>query len=107
MRSSEKPTIQALTGLRFFAALHVILFHMTMGHITEYPVLVRNFLLAAPIAVEFFFVLSGFILTINYVGADPTVRIHPPSFWLARFARIVPVYLLGLIGWLPIYVRET
>src|SRR5713101_642898 len=100
---SEIPIIKALTSLRFFAAVHVILFHMTMNRIGTYPLLVRNFLLASPIGVVFFFVLSGFILTYNYVRKDKPVT-DSRSFWRARFARIYPVYVLSLGVGLPVLI---
>src|SRR5712692_3689105 len=103
---SDKPLIKALTCLRFFAAVHVILFHMTMNHIGEYPLLVRNFLLAAPIEVGFFFILSGFILTYNYVRKDSR-GVDARTFWVARIARVIPVYVLSLVIGLPVLIREA
>jgi peptidoglycan/LPS O-acetylase OafA/YrhL len=53
-------------------------------------------------AVPFFFVLSGFILTYNY--ADGTLSLRPRAlrdFFVARLARIYPVYLLGLLAFIP------
>jgi peptidoglycan/LPS O-acetylase OafA/YrhL len=38
-------------------------------------------------------VLSGFIMTIVYAELSPR---GAPAYWLARFARIYPVYMLGL-----------
>ncbi len=45
--------------------------------------------------VGFFFLLSGFILAYNY--ADRALTLNPRQFWLARFARLYPIYLLGLV----------
>ncbi len=44
--------------------------------------------------VGFFFLLSGFVLAYNY--ADRALTLNPRQFWLARFARLYPIYLLGL-----------
>lgn len=49
--------------------------------------------------VSFFFVLSGFILTYNYSGA-----VSRREFWNARFARVYPVYVVGLLLSLPFFV---
>ena len=45
-------------------------------------------------AVSLFFVLSGFILTYTY--REPLATGGPRAFYVARFARIYPVVLLGL-----------
>jgi len=44
--------------------------------------------------VDLFFVLSGFILTVNYA---PSSARPLRSFWLLRFFRIYPSYLVGLL----------
>jgi peptidoglycan/LPS O-acetylase OafA/YrhL len=45
-------------------------------------------------AVSFFFILSGFILSYNYKDLSNSPKIK--NFWVARFARIYPIHLLGL-----------
>jgi peptidoglycan/LPS O-acetylase OafA/YrhL len=52
--------------------------------------------------VSVFFVLSGFILSYNYLGRDFTKR----DFWSARFARIAPVYWLSLVLTAPYLAAE-
>jgi peptidoglycan/LPS O-acetylase OafA/YrhL len=87
----KRPPLKALTSIRFFAAMHVVLFHMQVGvHVSRVP-LVANFMASGFTGVTLFFVLSGFILAYNY----PEVR-RPKEFWIARFARIYPVYALSL-----------
>ena len=96
--------VEQLTGLRFFAALGVLLCH--------FHVLIPN---AAPKflfdlgghGVTLFFVLSGFVLTWRYdaphqisTGKTRTgqlPRINLAAFAAARFARIAPVYWLALV----------
>jgi peptidoglycan/LPS O-acetylase OafA/YrhL len=58
------------------------------------------------IAVDFFFLLSGFILAYTYAADDATVRGGNRSFWVARIARIYPVYLLGLLLGLGPYLAD-
>lgn len=63
--------------------------------------------MAGPVAVTYFFVLSGFIMAVVYGDLEPA---GARDYWRARFARIYPVYLLGLacsigrdadpLGWL-------
>lgn len=49
------------------------------------------------LGVNLFFILSGFILVHTYVRPDGTIRGTSRMFWVARFARIYPVYLLGIL----------
>ena len=51
------------------------------------------------LGVNFFFVLSGFILVYTYADRDFTLR----EFWLARFARVYPAYGTSLILALPMF----
>ena len=89
------PVLKALTSLRFFAAMHVALFH-----------LVRPFSLWGPLApvmsagyvgVSFFFILSGFILTYSHAAEYERGKGNATTFWVARFARIYPLYLLSML----------
>jgi peptidoglycan/LPS O-acetylase OafA/YrhL len=56
----------------------------------------QTFLANGYLAVNLFFILSGFILAYTYEGQidGKTNRLH---FWEARFARIYPVYFLSLV----------
>src|SRR5262249_51526881 len=47
-----------------------------------------------PMAVSVFFLLSGFVLAYTYAQE---AKLDARSFLFARFARIYPVYLLGLL----------
>jgi peptidoglycan/LPS O-acetylase OafA/YrhL len=82
--------LDQLTITRFIAALSVVFFHG--GHQLD---IVRHFpmLTAGPTAVGYFFVLSGFVMALVYYrpGAPFDFR----SYWLARFSRIYPVYILA------------
>jgi peptidoglycan/LPS O-acetylase OafA/YrhL len=95
-----RPRLHAITSLRFFAALHVVLFHLQVigigpGGAWWY----QNFAGIGYVGVNFFFVLSGFILVYTYDGPD----LSPRNFWWARFARIYPAYLLSLIVAAPFF----
>jgi peptidoglycan/LPS O-acetylase OafA/YrhL len=89
--------LPALTGVRFFAAFYVVLFHSSSWLESRFhvPVPLKIFFGNGYLAVAFFFVLSGFILAYTYDGqiAGPSHRLR---FWQARFARIYPVYFLSL-----------
>jgi hypothetical protein len=80
--------IKPLTSLRFFAAL-MVLAHHYFGFMAGFS------------GVTFFYVLSGYILAVNYagkVGSWAEIRL----FWWKRFARIYPTHLLTLIATLPL-----
>jgi len=98
------PSLHALTGLRFFAALHVVLYHFGLNTFAQAPAWVTNFLHAGYVGVSLFFILSGFILTYVYLDTRGTRPVHAGKFWVARFARIYPMYLLSLLLWLPFFI---
>ena len=59
----------------------------------------QNFASIGYVGVNFFFVLSGFILIYTYEGSAFSAR----KFWWARFARIYPAYVLSLIVAAPFF----
>lgn len=81
-----------LTFLRFIAAAVVVIFHFGR----EVPSLTwgNAFWLRANPDVSFFFLLSGFILA--HVYGSRGVR-NPRKFYVARLARIVPLYWGALL----------
>ena len=87
--AANRPRLPALTSLRFFAALHVVIFHLYSIHVTEGPAWYRNLSSLGYVGVSLFFVLSGFILVYTYAGRAWTAV----TFWQARIARIYPAYL--------------
>ena len=56
---------------------------------------------SAYVGLSMFFVLSGFILTYIYLGDK---GLEPRRFWLARFARVYPLYLLSLLLSAPFWL---
>jgi peptidoglycan/LPS O-acetylase OafA/YrhL len=94
------PKLKALTSLRFFAALHVVVFHMRIeGLLPAGAWWYENFAAVGYIGVNLFFVLSGFILIYTYAGTGVSLR----RFWQARFARIYPAYVLSLMVSAPFF----
>lgn len=91
----------ALTGLRLFAALWVVLFHYRVtiadwipgGELVE-PILNVGFL-----GVDLFFALSGFILSHRYLDRlGPSFRRREiADFLRLRLARIYPVHLFMIL----------
>jgi peptidoglycan/LPS O-acetylase OafA/YrhL len=93
---AAKAKIVSLESLRGIAALAVALHHgRNLSPLTD-----NGFVRNANVMVDFFFVLSGFVIALNYQdrirGWDGL-----KSFQLARFFRIYPLHfviLLGLLG---------
>ena len=110
---AESNEIKPLTGLRGVAALYVVGFHYLDGLTLTSPG--KTFLAHGYLAVDLFFVLSGFVMALSYA------RMFHTGFSLAayrkflgrRLARVYPLYLAGtvlalflvLLGWLP-YIHD-
>ncbi|SEH17956.1 Peptidoglycan/LPS O-acetylase OafA/YrhL, contains acyltransferase and SGNH-hydrolase domains [Sphingopyxis sp. YR583] len=86
--------LPTLTGLRGFAALAVLLYHIRGGMTGFLPDRVISVLAQGYLAVDLFFVLSGFVLWWTYGGEfrDRGMR-AAPQFIVRRFARIFPLHL--------------
>jgi peptidoglycan/LPS O-acetylase OafA/YrhL len=91
---SKPARLNALTGLRCFAAINVVLFHFSnpqwFGILA--PVVDAGF-----ISVSYFILLSGFVLGYNYNERAQNGELDRKRFWEARFTRIYPIYLLSLL----------
>jgi len=71
-------------------ALNILFFHFTPPHTRIFSPFTDN----GFVFVGFFFLLSGYVLAYNY--ADRALTLNARQFWVARFARLYPIYLLGL-----------
>ncbi len=98
MRGGE---IKALTGLRIVAAVWVVLFHFRpmLGDVSpDFRDALVPVLDCGAQGVDLFFILSGFVLTWNYLdrmGRSWSTRVTMHFLWL-RLARVWPVYLVTL-----------
>ncbi len=99
----SRPRLPAITSLRFFAALHVALFHLNEMGVLTGPRWLKAFAGIGYVGVSFFFVLSGFILVYTYAGR----KMDKADFWQARFARIYPAYLFSLLISAPFFYFGT
>ena len=88
-----RPNLPPLTSLRFFAALGVVVFHYNLTN-NLLPNVIARF---GNEAVTFFFVLSGFILTYAHGLPGAGMNVSPREFFIARLARIWPVYCLAVV----------
>jgi peptidoglycan/LPS O-acetylase OafA/YrhL len=96
--TAHRRSLGALTGIRFFAAFYVVIFHTRVAEVLlEHGHHAASYFFASGyLAVPLFFLLSGFILAYTYKG-----QVEQPGdfrrFWEARFARIWPVYAVSLL----------
>lgn len=87
--------LEALTGLRWFAAFGVFAFHVR----EFYPLPgMPDLALFGNSGVTFFFVLSGFVLTWSYRRSDTA-----PRFYWRRFARIWPALAVSTALAVPVF----
>jgi peptidoglycan/LPS O-acetylase OafA/YrhL len=95
-RAPHASDVACLTSLRFFAALWVLALHYSEQmpvHSSTYTAFFEN----GRLGVDFFFVLSGFILTHVYLGQLRQGRFSFKSFVARRFARLYPLHLATLL----------
>jgi peptidoglycan/LPS O-acetylase OafA/YrhL len=97
----RRPNLPALTGLRFVAALYVVLYHYARFWLAGGPSWVEGFNLAGPVAVSLFFILSGLVLTYGSTDAHGRCTKRPKDFWFARFSRIYPLFVVAIIPAIP------
>ncbi len=96
--SGAQPLLPALTGIRGLAAWWVVLYHFREAiPAAGWPVIVavsgRGYM-----AVDLFFVLSGFIITMNYADRFKTFSGRGYLAFLAlRLGRIYPLHLFMLL----------
>ena len=91
----KKPArLNALTGLRTFAAINIVFFHFSNPQWFGFLAPVVN---AGFASVSFFILLSGFVLAYNYADRARSGELDKVRFWEARFTRLYPVYLLSLL----------
>lgn len=108
-----KMQISAFTGLRGLAAWWVVAFHFRDQLSGVAPAAVTAILDRGFLAVDLFFVLSGFVIQLNY-GSWFEARVSRPrlrDFAIARLARIYPLHfflsILFLLNPLAIALFST
>ena len=94
--------IAQLTGLRFIAAFGVVICHFARAvDLPEWALFITDFFGSF---VMLFFVLSGFVLTINYPQLKNLEKNYFIEYAAGRLARILPVYWLALMLMLLLYL---
>lgn len=94
--TGDRIQLNSLTGLRFFAAIAVVLYHVRL-YLPDIGGVLAIFSFGFT-GVSFFFILSGFVLTWSHRRAISIKR-----FYLHRVARIWPLHVVTLVlaMWVP------
>jgi peptidoglycan/LPS O-acetylase OafA/YrhL len=102
--------IKSLTGLRGVAAIYVVVFHfLSPSPLHAFSNPFKTFVVHGYLAVDLFFILSGFVMALNYsrmFASGWSMAAHR-KFLGRRIARIYPLYfaatiagfLLAMLGW--------
>lgn len=94
---TAKPDLTALTSLRGIAAWYVVLYHIRLTTADILPPEVLHIFSKGYLAVDFFFLLSGFVIWLSYrdrISENGIAAI--PGFLARRFARIYPLHFVIL-----------
>ncbi len=87
--AGDRQTFDTLNGMRGIAALAVAAMHIQWFLGVLHPLIVS-------VVVDFFFVLSGFVIAYSY-EADLQRGTSRRDFLLARLIRLYPLFFLGLV----------
>jgi peptidoglycan/LPS O-acetylase OafA/YrhL len=100
---TSKPHYPILDGLRGVAALMVVSFHIFEAHATSHLDQIINH---GYLAVDFFFLLSGFV--IGYAYDDRWDKMSIGNFFKRRLIRLQPMVIMGMIiGALLFYFQDS
>lgn len=92
MISTQKPHYPILDGLRGTAAILVVIFHLFEGF---FPDLTKHPMSHGYLAVDFFYLLSGFV--VGYAYDDRWGRMSVGDFFKIRLVRLHPLVILGVL----------
>ncbi len=100
---ADKPHYSILDGLRGVAAIMVVAFHVLEAHATtRFDQMINH----GYLAVDFFFLLSGFV--IGYAYDDRWTNISIGEFFKRRLIRLQPMVIIGMIiGAVCFYFQES
>jgi peptidoglycan/LPS O-acetylase OafA/YrhL len=99
----SKPHYQILDGLRGVASIMVVAFHIFEAHSTSHLDQIINH---GYLAVDFFFVLSGFV--VGYAYDDRWGKMSVGGFFKRRLVRLQPMVVIGMvIGALLFYFQDS
>lgn len=105
--SDTKPHYDLLDGLRGVAAILVLWYHVFEGYAFSKNAPIIDYPNHAYLAVDFFFILSGFVIAYAYddrVGRSMSLR----NFFARRLIRLHPMVVLGaLLGAVTFFIQGS
>ncbi|MBP6914262.1 acyltransferase [Candidatus Parcubacteria bacterium] len=93
----NKTFIPQISSLRFFVAMAIVVFHYGRWSWPFNQQLISDYASMMKLGINFFFVLSGFIMAINYEHFKEFSWEKTKEFYRKRIVRIMPLYLIALI----------
>jgi len=109
--------IDSLRSLSFhwvfwFHVIYILKLFIPEDQMEEYfqATSVLTFFWRGPLAVDVFFVISGFLITMLMIFENQKKgRVDVPRFYMRRFLRLMPVYFVAMliiyVGYLPQFVK--
>ncbi|ERI94323.1 acyltransferase [Clostridiales bacterium oral taxon 876 str. F0540] len=101
--------IKPLTSLRFFAIFLVFLSHLGfIRAVPAYRYIFDNIFDEGYLGVTFFFMLSGFVISYNYLRKFKIINSkYNKNFILKRIAHIYPLHFITFFISLPLYIKDV
>lgn len=94
---SRRQVVPALTSIRGIAAWWVVLYHFRGYLPASSPEWLLALMAHGYLAVDLFFILSGFVLAMNYAESFQGSLAGVGGFYRLRFARIYPLHFVMLM----------
>ena len=90
--------LPALTGIRGIAAVYVVMFHFAVNIGVSAPI--RMFVSHGYLAVDLFFILSGFVMALNYATlfTEGWNVLSLRKFLFRRVGRVYPLYFITMVA---------
>jgi peptidoglycan/LPS O-acetylase OafA/YrhL len=101
--------LKALTGIRFWAALIVVLFHFAGSGVSTHEYLINPLIARGSMGVDLFFILSGYIIhhVYNATFSNHIDKSAYRKFISFRIARMYPVHVFTLALMYLLYIAAT
>jgi peptidoglycan/LPS O-acetylase OafA/YrhL len=93
-----KERFEVLDVFRGIFSSMVVLFHLSAFSAT--PLINNRFIYNTDLFVDFFFILSGFVIAYNYTHISTGTQLK--NFYLKRFLRLYPLHFIVLIAFIGI-----
>lgn len=101
-RSATTTKFLSLEAFRGLAAVMIVLYHSRFYSTDDYVPFVKH----SHIFVDFFFILSGFVMAYSYLGRIGS-KMTLKRFFLMRFGRLYPLHLFTLLLWVPFIIVKV